>query len=215
VRIYSISHPLHQAPPPPSCDSHLECPLQNFADTADTNAWSPRIKIVNVAGQFEHREHWFIPRSGTPAREYFGVTTGNGSARETEEYQKYRVNHIMQMTGEFLMSMNLLMFPLDEFYLSIRLKACVPVSAPKTHCLRNTATTAKRGLKLALLRPFHDDSPTSRANTFSIKQGFFCHWSWWADERLYLKVQESDPEDSMGGAKYHGKLLCCTILYYL
>jgi hypothetical protein len=92
-------------------------------------------------------------------------------------YCRYRVNHIQAVTGTFLMSMNLLNFPMDEHYLSVRVKAGVPSSAPKAHALRNSTVDTKSGLKFARLKPFRDLTPNSRANTFSMEYGFYCHWS--------------------------------------
>jgi hypothetical protein len=104
--------------------------------------------------------------------------------------------------------MNLQNFPMDEHYLSIRLKSCVPASAPSSHCLRNTTSARKTGLKLARLKPFHDPTNSPHANKFSLETGFFCHWSWWADKRLVVRSRESNPEDSMGGATY-GEIGAC------
>ena len=118
------------------------------------------------------------------------------------------MNHIQQVTATFLMSMNLQNFPMDEHYLSIRLKSCVPASAPSSHCLRNTTSARKTGLKLARLKPFHDPTNSPHANKFSLETGFFCHWSWWADKRLVVRSRESNPEDSMGGATY-GEIGAC------
>eukprot|EP00041_Stephanoeca_diplocostata_P000615 m.15697 g.15697 ORF g.15697 m.15697 type:complete len:456 (-) comp10799_c0_seq2:140-1507(-) len=170
-----------------------------FDDPPETNAWAPRIQVTNAVGEIRNLENWYIPNQGTACKDYFCLS-GKGS-----DYKyKWRVSQLIKCEGTFLSSMDLSCFPMDEHYLAIKVKACVPQHIKPDHAIRRREGDGVRGLKLADIVVFNpdDDDIDSTENIFFKEDGFCVKWSWRADTHLALQESYTTVESSINKTRY-------------